>query len=102
MRRALAEYVVVGPDRPTSRSTAGRCEHPAFLAGDFDTGFIAREFKPGAAAPTALDADLPLIGAAIAAVVARCAPAGNGAAPGAGRPPLPLAASRAAARRCVS
>ena len=66
MLRALREYVIVGP---TANVAFHRwaLEHPAFRAGEIDTGFIARHFKPG----VLLDgeaADLPLIGAALAAV----------------------------------
>jgi acetyl-CoA carboxylase biotin carboxylase subunit len=66
MLRALREYVIVGP---TSNVAFHRwaLEHPAFRAGDIDTGFIARHFKPGVLAGDTA-ADLPLIGATIAAL----------------------------------
>ena len=95
MRRALREYVVVGP---TANVAFHRwaLAHPAFVAGDVDTGFIAREWRPGAGAAH-LDADLPLIGAAMAAAVQRALLAGAVA------PSGPTAASRSrwkqAARR---
>jgi acetyl-CoA carboxylase biotin carboxylase subunit len=66
MLRALREYTVVGPGTNLAFHRWA-LTHPAFRAGDFDTGFIAREFRPGALAD-GLAADLPLIGAAIAAV----------------------------------
>src|SRR5439155_1225286 len=64
---------------------AGRAlGHPAFRAGDIDTGFIARHFKPGALAE-GTEADLPLIGAALAAMArAATVASANGA-----RPPVP-------------
>ena len=95
MRRALREYVVVGP---TANVAFHRwaLAHPAFVAGDVDTGFIGREWRPGAGAAH-LDADLPLIGAAMAAAVQRAVRAGAVA------PSGPTAASRSrwkqAARR---
>jgi len=64
MLRALSEYTVVGPIANVAFHRWA-LEHPAFRAGDIDTGFIARHFR--AAAPDAAD-DLPVIGAAIAAV----------------------------------
>src|SRR5262249_57972456 len=66
MLRALAEYVIVGP---TSNVAFHRwaLAHPAFRRGEIDTGFIAPHFKPEALAPDT-GADLPLIGAALAAV----------------------------------
>ena len=68
MLRALGEYVIVGP---TANIAFHRwaLQHPAFRAGDIDTSFIARHFKPGALGE-ATEADLPLIGAALA-VMAR-------------------------------
>ena len=64
MLRALREYTVIGP---TANVAFHRwvLEHPAFRAGDIDTGFIARHFKPGVLEEAAA-ADLPLIGAALA------------------------------------
>jgi propionyl-CoA carboxylase alpha chain len=45
MRRALGEYEILGV-----RTNIGFCrfvlEHPAFAAGDFDTHFVDREFRP--------------------------------------------------------
>ena len=49
MRRALDEYVVRGIE--TNLAFHRRCfRHPAFIAGDYDTGFIERhkaELAPG-------------------------------------------------------
>jgi acetyl-CoA carboxylase biotin carboxylase subunit len=66
MLRALAEYVIVGP---TANVAFHRwaLDHPAFRRGEIDTGFIARHFTPAVLAKGASD-DLPLIGAALAAV----------------------------------
>jgi len=78
MRRALGEYTVVGP---TTNLAFHRwaLAHPAFQAGDIDTGFIDRHFRPGM--PTAAPAtDLPVIAAAIAAV-AQSTPADGAGAP---------------------
>jgi acetyl-CoA carboxylase biotin carboxylase subunit len=92
MLRALREYTVVGP---TTNIAFHRwaLEHPAFRAGDIDTGFIARHFQPGAAAAGTAP-DLPLIGAAIAAV-SRAGETRNGAAPA----PAPRSRWRDLARR---
>jgi len=81
MLRALREYVIVGP---TANIAFHRwaLEHPAFRAGDIDTGFIARHFTPAALVESA-EADLPLIGAALAAV------AGAGASTNGTAPPSP-------------
>jgi len=70
-------------------------QHPAFRAGDIDTGFIARYFKPGALGE-AREADLPLIGAALAAVERGGTAAGTN---GAGPPALPRSRWRELARR---
>jgi len=83
MLRALGEYVIVGP---TANVAFHRwaLRHPAFRAGDIDTGFIARHFTPAALAE-GTEADLPLIGAALAAMARSGTVAGaNGA-----RPPGP-------------
>jgi acetyl-CoA carboxylase biotin carboxylase subunit len=66
MLRALREYVIVGPIANVAFHRWA-LEHPAFRAGEIDTGFIGRHYKAGATAGAA-DADLPLIGAALAAV----------------------------------
>jgi acetyl-CoA carboxylase biotin carboxylase subunit len=79
MLRALREYVIVGPVANVAFHRWA-LEHPAFRAGDVDTGFIARHFKPGAMAEGAA-ADLPLIGAALAALARSGADATNGVRP---------------------
>jgi len=94
MLRALGEYVIVGP---TANIAFHRwaLQHPAFRAGDIDTGFIARHFKPGALGE-ATEADLPLIGAALAAMARSGTVTGaNGARP----PGLPRSRWRELARR---
>ncbi len=94
MLRALGEYVIIGP---TANVAFHRwaLRHPAFRAGDIDTGFIARHFKPGVLAE-GTEADLPLIGAALAAVErGGTAVATNGAGP----PALPRSRWRELARR---
>ncbi|MBP6629537.1 MAG: acetyl-CoA carboxylase biotin carboxylase subunit [Kofleriaceae bacterium] len=77
MRRALDEYIVRGIE--TNLPFHRRClRHPAFVAGDYDTGFIGRE--AAALAPSA-DADETLaavLAAALDRVVGR--PAGATAA----------------------
>src|SRR5207237_925481 len=95
MLRALREYVIVGP---TANVAFHRwaLEHPAFRAGEIDTGFIARHFRPEALIESTA-ADLPLIGAALAAV-ARSGTAGNGGRP-ATAPAAPRSRWREVARR---
>jgi len=89
MKRALAEYQVRGL---TTNLAFHRwvLEHPAFLAGDFDTGFIDREWKPEEARAQ-LDEEqraLLLAAAALAeteaAVGATAAGVGGGSASGRG------------------
>src|SRR5207244_4949268 len=83
MLRALGEYVIVGPPANIAFHRWA-LQHPAFRAGDIDTGFIARHFKPGAPGEAA-EADLPLLGAPLAAMARSGTVAGaNGA-----RPPGP-------------
>jgi len=94
MLRALREYVIVWP---VSNVAFHRwaLEHPAFRAGDIDTGFIARHFQKGVLAGDTT-ADLPLIGAALAAVARGGTAAGrNGAPP----PSAPRSRWREIARR---
>jgi acetyl-CoA carboxylase, biotin carboxylase subunit len=74
MRRALDEYRVGGIE--TNLAFHRRCmRHPAFAAGDFDTGFIARNARE--LAPTADEAEVTaaVIAAALDAV-ASASPAG--------------------------
>jgi acetyl-CoA carboxylase biotin carboxylase subunit len=105
MRRALDEYAVRGirTNLPFHRRVL---RHEAFLAGDYDTGFIERE--PALCAPGALAErahDLALAGAAIdwssrggAGAAAAAQAAGNGSGGERPAPPDPGAAWRAAAR----
>jgi acetyl-CoA carboxylase biotin carboxylase subunit len=48
MRRALSEYVISGELTTNLAFHRWIIEHPRFLAGDFDTGFVNHEYKPGA------------------------------------------------------
>jgi acetyl-CoA carboxylase biotin carboxylase subunit len=48
MRRALAEYQVIGV-KTTLPFFARVLDHPAFIAGDYDTSFVERAFADGAA-----------------------------------------------------
>ncbi len=95
MLRALHEYTVLGPVANVAFHRWA-LQHPAFRAGDIDTGFIARHFKPGTEA--AGTADLAVIGAAIAAVSRGRGPAAAGA-PAA--PAAPTSHWRVLARREV-
>ena len=80
MLRALREYTVVGPITNIAFHRWALA-HPAFRGGDIDTGFIAREFRP-AGPDDGTAADLPLIGAAIAAVTrSRATTTANGVDP---------------------
>src|SRR4029077_6165924 len=94
MLRALGEYVIVGP---TANVAFHRwaLRHPPFRAGEIDTGFIARHFKPGVLAE-GTEADLPLIGAALAAMARGGTVAG---ANGTGPPGPPRSRWRALPRR---
>src|SRR5437773_8690436 len=94
MLRALGEYVIVGPTANIAfhRWALG---HPAFRSGDIDTGFIARHFTPAALAE-GTEADLPLIGAALAAIARGGTAVG---ANGAGPPGPPRSRWRELARR---
>jgi acetyl-CoA carboxylase biotin carboxylase subunit len=65
MLRALDEYVVLGPIANVAFHRWA-LRHPAFRAGEIDTGFIGRHFQAAALSAEG-DADLALIGAAIAA-----------------------------------
>jgi acetyl-CoA carboxylase, biotin carboxylase subunit len=48
MRRALSEFVISGELTTNLAFHRWLIEHPRFLAGDFDTGFVGHEYKPGA------------------------------------------------------
>jgi acetyl-CoA carboxylase biotin carboxylase subunit len=70
MRRALREYVVLGVK--TTVPFLGRVmEHPDFVRGDLDTGFVERFVKD--AAPTVADAEVAAVAAAIGAFRERAA-----------------------------
>src|SRR5205814_2353830 len=72
MRRALDEYQVRGIE--TNLAFHRRCvRHPAFAAGDYDTGFIARFASD--LAPRAGDAELTAAIAAVALDAVTAAPA---------------------------
>jgi len=99
MKRALAEYKVQGltTNIPFHRWVL---DHPGFLAADFDTGFIDREWKPeeAAAALSPAERDLLLATAAVAELRASVSSSNaNPAADGGGS--APRSAWRAAARR---
>jgi len=83
MKRALVEYQVRGL---TTNLAFHRwvLEHPGFLAGEFDTGFIDREWKPEEARPPLAEEerDLLLAAAAIAESEATFAASGTSAATG--------------------
>jgi acetyl-CoA carboxylase biotin carboxylase subunit len=81
MLRALDEYVILGP---TANVAFHRwaLRHPAFRAGEIDTGFIARHFTPQVLSADEADADLALVGAAIAAANRQIAPAAAAGASG--------------------
>jgi acetyl-CoA carboxylase biotin carboxylase subunit len=82
MLRALHEYVVVGPTVNVAFHRWA-LRHPRFVAGDIDTGFIDKEFKPEMLRPEG-GGDVALIGAAIAAT--ERARSRNGGGAGAGVP----------------
>ena len=49
MRRALSEFVIAGELTTNLAFHRWIMTHPRFIAGDFDTNFIAQEYHPGAA-----------------------------------------------------
>lgn len=61
MRRAIAEYQISG-----IQTTLGFCDfvmtHPAFTEGHFDTGFVAKYFKPEVLDAQPTDQELELAG----------------------------------------
>ena len=65
MRRALGEYLVLGV-KTTIPFHRWLMEHPAFVAGDMDTGFLERHWTPSAAVPD----DLAELAALVAVVAA--------------------------------
>jgi acetyl-CoA carboxylase biotin carboxylase subunit len=80
MRRALGEFVITGDLTTNLGFHRWIVNHPDFLAGNFDTGFIAREYRPSTAEP---DGDHAKIAAMLLAAVAtqRGANHSNGQAP---------------------
>jgi acetyl-CoA carboxylase biotin carboxylase subunit len=82
MRRALDEYRVGGIE--TNLAFHRRCmRHPAFAAGDFDTGFIARnarELAPAAGEPEIIAAVIAAALDTVASAAPGATPAANGAA----------------------
>jgi acetyl-CoA carboxylase biotin carboxylase subunit len=82
MRRALDEYQVRGIE--TNLAFHRRClRHPAFVAGEYDTGFIAREAQILAPNADGASIEAAVIAAAIDEHTRSHAPANGGAAPGA-------------------
>jgi acetyl/propionyl-CoA carboxylase alpha subunit len=69
MRRALDEYQVLGIE--TNLAFHRRCvRHAAFIAGDYDTGFIGRHAKELAPAATEPAVTAAVIAAALDAATA--------------------------------
>ncbi len=87
MRRALAEFVIAGDLTTNLDFHRWLVSHPRFIAGDFDTGFIGQEFKPGAQPAATDNIRLAAIFAAAAATQQaanhRGTPAASGASPAA-------------------
>ncbi len=77
MRRALDEYDVAG-----IRTTIPFCrlvmDHPAFVSGDFDTGFVSNHFDPDDLAPNLEAETVALVAAGLARLTGGDG-AGNGA-----------------------
>jgi acetyl/propionyl-CoA carboxylase alpha subunit len=85
MRRALGECTIAGELTTNLDFHRWLLNHPRFLAGDFDTGFIAQEYRPD---PPTADHDAARSAAILAAAVmairdndgsAAVQPAGRGA-----------------------
>ena len=80
MDRALGEYDVAGV-----RTTIPFCryvmQHPAFVSGAFDTGFVGEHFDAEALAPTPEAERAALLAAGLTALDAKTTASGNGAAP---------------------
>jgi acetyl-CoA carboxylase, biotin carboxylase subunit len=64
--RALGEYVIEGI-RSNLSFHRWIVRHPRFIAGDFDTGFIQDEWRPGARAGAATEERVAMIAAAVQA-----------------------------------
>jgi acetyl-CoA carboxylase biotin carboxylase subunit len=67
MRRALGEFIIAGDLTTNLDFHRWLMTHPRFLAGDFDTNFIAQEFRPG---PGAAGRDYTRLAAILAAAAA--------------------------------
>ncbi|MGH7812466.1 MAG: acetyl-CoA carboxylase biotin carboxylase subunit [Candidatus Binataceae bacterium] len=78
MRRALGEFVISGDLRTNLGFHRWIVTHPKFIKGDFDTGFIAHEFKPNANGKVTDREELAAI--LIAAIAAQNGKAPSGAA----------------------
>ncbi|HTR63176.1 MAG TPA: acetyl-CoA carboxylase biotin carboxylase subunit [Candidatus Binataceae bacterium] len=78
MRRALGEYVIAGELTTNLGFHRWIVNHPEFLAGNFDTGFIGREYHPGNLA--AGNSDQARIAAMLLAAIATQRNATNGSA----------------------
>ncbi len=71
MRRALGEFTIAGRLATNLDFHRWLMDHPRFIAGDFDTRFIAQEFKPAALARAAGGGDdEPRAAALVAAALA--------------------------------
>jgi len=84
MRRALGEYVIAGELTTNLGFHRWIVNHPEFLAGNFDTGFIGREYHPGNLA--AGNSDQARIAAMLLAAIATQRNATNGSAQAAAGP----------------
>ncbi len=67
MRRAVSEYAVLGITT-TLPFFERVLRHPAFVAGDIDTGFIERHLGELCAAPSDEDRDMAVVAAAVRAL----------------------------------
>ena len=76
MRRALSECIIAGELTTNLSFHRWIVNHPEFLAGNFDTGFIGREYHPGALAGAS--SDQARTAAMLLAAIAMQRGAGNG------------------------
>ena len=81
MRRAVSEYAVLGITT-TLPFFERVLRHPAFLAGDIDTGFIERHLDQLRAAPSDEDRDIAVVAAAVRALRDRQSARAQGPVPG--------------------
>ncbi|MFH0903462.1 MAG: acetyl-CoA carboxylase biotin carboxylase subunit [Pseudomonadota bacterium] len=82
MRRALNEYRIAGTLRTNLAFHRRMLEHPAFLAGEYDTGFIGRE-QATLLAPCSFDGEAQDVAIMVAAINAAAVAASKAGAPGA-------------------